>query len=206
MTEGILSVHNTCWLRKYQGKLSRWPLRNHHENCFQRSQKESSARTAHVDSENVKENWVADHWEIVTETVSRDHRRNPQRVQHLLTQKTSRKTESLTNQKSSRKLFPEMTEGILSSHNTCWLRKSRKKIELLTTQKSSRKLFPEMTEGILRSHNTCWQRKRQGKLSRWPLKNSPRNCCHRWWMIRQPTQPLLTHKQSRKTEALPTHK
>jgi len=96
MIERILSAQSTCWLRKFQGKLSRWPLRNCHENCFQRSQKESSARTAPVDSENVKENWVADHSKIVMETVSRDYKRNPQRAHHLLTQKMSRKTESLT--------------------------------------------------------------------------------------------------------------
>jgi hypothetical protein len=76
-------------------------------------------QTAPVDSENVKENRVADHSEIINEIVSRDDTRNPQRAQHLLTKKTSRKTESLTNQKSSRKLFPEMTEGILSAHSTC---------------------------------------------------------------------------------------
>ena len=63
-----------------------------------------------------------------------------------------------------------------------------------------------MIEGILSAHNTCWQRKSQGKLSCWPLRKSTRNCCHRWEMIRKPTQPLLTHKLSRKTETVSTHK
>jgi hypothetical protein len=80
---------------------------------------ESSAQTAPVDSETIKKNRVAAHSEIITQTVSRDDTRNPQRTQHLLTQKMSRKNESLTTQKSSRKLFPEMTQGILSAHSTC---------------------------------------------------------------------------------------
>jgi hypothetical protein len=79
----------------------------------------SSAHATPVDSETIKKNRVGALSEILTENVSRDDRRNPQRAQNLLTQKMSRKTESLTTEKSSRKLFPEMTEGILRSHSTC---------------------------------------------------------------------------------------
>jgi hypothetical protein len=66
----------------------------------------------------------------------------------------SRKTESLTTQKSSRKLFPKMTEGILSAHAPVDSENVKENCvadhsEIVT------KLFPEMIEGILRAHNTC---------------------------------------------------
>jgi hypothetical protein len=48
---------------------------------------ESSAHTASVDSEKIKKNIVAAHSEITSETASRDDAWNPQRTQHLLTQK-----------------------------------------------------------------------------------------------------------------------
>jgi hypothetical protein len=80
---------------------------------------ESSAHTASVDSEKIKKNIVAALSEIVPENVSRGDQWIRQRTQPLLTHKQSRKTESLTTQKSSRKLFTELTEGILSVHSTC---------------------------------------------------------------------------------------
>jgi hypothetical protein len=80
---------------------------------------ESSAHTAPVHSETIKKNRVAALSEIITENVSRGDHWIRQRTQPLLTHKQSRKTETLTTEKSSQKLFPEMTEGILSSHSTC---------------------------------------------------------------------------------------
>jgi len=80
---------------------------------------ESSAHTAPVDSETIKKNRVVALSEIITENVSSGDQWIRQRTQDLLNHKQSRKNESLTTQKSSRKLFPEMTEGILSAHSTC---------------------------------------------------------------------------------------
>jgi len=204
ITEGILSAHSTCWLRKCQGKLSRWPLRNRHGNCFQRLQKESSARTAPVDKEKFKENWVADHSEIAPETVSRDYRRNPQRAQHLLTKKTSRKTESLTTQKLSRKLFTEMTEGILSAHTTCWLRKCQGKLSPWPLRnrhvncfqrwqkESSARTTPADSENVKEN----WVADHSDIVTETVSRDDRRNP--------QRAQHLLTQKMSRKTESLTT--
>ena len=165
MTEGILSAHSTCWLRKCQGKLSSWPLRNHHGKFLQRWQKESSAPTTPVDSETIKKNRVAALSEIITENVSRGDQRIRQRTQPLLTHKQSRKTES----PSSQKLAPETVSCDDTRNPQCkqhlLTQKMSRKTESLTTQKSSPKLFSEITQGILNAHSTCWLRKSQGKLS-----------------------------------------
>jgi hypothetical protein len=66
---------------------------------------DSSAHTAAVDSERVKENGVAVHSEIVIKNVSRTDAWIHQRTLPLLTHNESRKTESLPTQKSSPKLL-----------------------------------------------------------------------------------------------------
>jgi hypothetical protein len=131
---------------------------------------DSSAHTAPVDSETVKEDSVTGLPEIVTKNVSRADAWIHQRTLPLFTQKESRKTESLPTQKSSLKMFPQLTHGFISA-------------QYPLTQKESRttKSLPHI-EIALESAFTG----------------------HEW--IRQPTQHLLTHKQSRKTESLSTHK
>jgi len=78
---------------------------------------DSSAHTGPVDLETVTENLVAALSEIITENVSRADAWIHQRTLPLLTQKESRKTESLPPQKSSPKLFPEFTHGFVSAYS-----------------------------------------------------------------------------------------
>ena len=75
-----------------------------------------SAHTAPVDSETVKENQVAGLLEIIIKNVLRADAWIHQRTLPLLTQKESRKTESLPTQKSSLKMFPQLTHGFISTH------------------------------------------------------------------------------------------
>ena len=60
---------------------------------------DSSDHTAPVDSQIVKENWVAAHSEIAPETTFRGDAWIGQPTQPLLTQNESRKTKSLPTQK-----------------------------------------------------------------------------------------------------------
>jgi hypothetical protein len=78
---------------------------------------DSSAHTAPVDLEIVKENSVAGLSKIVTKNVSRADAWIHQRTLPLFTQKESRKTESLPTHKSSLKMFPELTCVFISAHN-----------------------------------------------------------------------------------------
>ena len=80
------------------------------------------------------------------------------------------------------------------------------KTESLPSQKSSLKMFPEVTRGFFSAHSSYRLINSQGKLSRRPVRNSPRAAFTGDEWIRQPTLPLLTHKQSRKTESLTTQK
>jgi hypothetical protein len=122
------------------------------------------------------------------------------------------------------------------THKQSW------KTDLLPSQKYPPKLLSQVTNGFVSPHSPFWLINSHEKLSRCPLKNSPRNCLHKWRMdssahtapvdsttfkenwvatlsevalqtpfsgaecIRQPTQPLLTHKQSRKIQSLPFQK
>jgi hypothetical protein len=60
---------------------------------------DSSAHTAPVDSERVKENWVAAYSEIAPENAFKGDEWIRQPTQPLLTHKQSRKTKSLPTQK-----------------------------------------------------------------------------------------------------------
>jgi hypothetical protein len=131
---------------------------------------DSSTHTAPVDLETVKQDSVTGLSEIVTKNVSRADAWIHQRTLPLFTQKESRKTESLPTQKSSLKMFPQLTHGFISAQYPLTQKESR------TTES-----LPHI-EIALESAFTG----------------------HEW--IRQPTQHLLTHKQSRKTESLSTHK
>jgi hypothetical protein len=124
---GFVSAHNHCWLRNCQGNLCRWPLRNRHQNCFHSWLMDSSAHTASVDSQIDKENWVYADAKIVNQTTSMADAWICLPT-HRLTQKESRKTESLLTQKSSPKLLPEMTHEFVSAHSPCWLRNSLGKL------------------------------------------------------------------------------
>ena len=178
----FVSDHRPYWLRNSQRKLSRSRLRNHHRNTFQRWPVDSEALAAYVDSEKVKETTTkGDTWIL-------------QRAQALLNQKLSTKTKSVP------------------------------------TGKSSTKPLSKVTRGFGRARSPCWLRKSQWKQSRCRLGNHHRNTFQRWrvdsealaapvdsekvnettskgdvW-IRQRAQPLLTEKQSMKTEPLPTPK
>jgi len=68
LTHGFISAHSPCWLRKKQGKRSHYPLKNSPRNFFHRWQIDSSAHTAPVDIERIKENWIVAHSEIISET------------------------------------------------------------------------------------------------------------------------------------------
>jgi hypothetical protein len=73
-------------LRNSQWRLSRCRLRKSHRNCFHRLRMDSSTHIIPVDSEIVKENWVAADSEIITEIGSRADAWIHQRSQTLLTQ------------------------------------------------------------------------------------------------------------------------
>jgi hypothetical protein len=83
-----------------------------------------SAHTAPIDSERVKENRVAAHSEIAPETAFKADAWIPQRTLPLLTQKESRKIDSLPTQISLPKLLLEVTHGFVCPHSPCWLGKS----------------------------------------------------------------------------------
>jgi hypothetical protein len=70
LTHGFVSAHSPCWLWNSQWKLSRYPFRNHHRNCFRRWCMDSSTHAALVDLEIFMKNWVSAASEIVTETAS----------------------------------------------------------------------------------------------------------------------------------------
>jgi len=99
LTNGMISTHSPCWLRKRQGKLSPYPLRNSPRNLFHKWGMDLSAHTAPIDLEIVKENWVASHSKIASKTAFRGDAWIPQCTEPLLTHKQSRKTESLPSQK-----------------------------------------------------------------------------------------------------------
>ena len=144
LTHGFVTAHSPCWLRNSQGKLFRCRLKKHHRNCFQSWRMDSSAHTAPVDSRTIKENWVVANSEIITETVSRDDTRNPQRTQHLLTMKQSRKTEWLPSQKSSPKMFIEVTHGFVSAHSPCLLKNKEGKLSLCPLRNCRRNYFQRL--------------------------------------------------------------
>jgi hypothetical protein len=131
---------------------------------------DSSAHTAPIDSETVKEDSVTGLPEIVTKNVSRADAWIHQRTLPLFTQKESRKTESLPTQKSSLKMFPQLTHGFISAHYPLTQKESRETESLPHTEIALETAFTG----------------------------------HKW--IRQPTQPLLTQKQSRKTRSLDSQK
>ena len=95
---------------------------------------DSSAHTAPVDSETVKENQVAGLLEIIIKNVLRADAWIHQRTLPLLTQKESRKTESLPTQKSSLKMFPQLTHGFISTHYPLTQKESRKTESLPHTE------------------------------------------------------------------------
>jgi hypothetical protein len=71
------------------------------------------------DTERVQENWVDAHTEIALETAFTGDEWIRQPTQPLLTQKQSRKTESLPTQKKHPKQLSEVTHGFLSAHSPC---------------------------------------------------------------------------------------
>ena len=89
---------------------------------------DSSAPTAFVESEIVNDNWVAAESEIITETPTKGEAWIQKCSQPLLSQKMSRKTESVSTGKSSMKQLPKVTHGFVSAPNPCWLRKCRWKL------------------------------------------------------------------------------
>jgi hypothetical protein len=59
VTCGFVSAHSPCWIRNSQHQLSRYRLRNHHRNTFQRWRENSEALATPLDLEKVNENWVS---------------------------------------------------------------------------------------------------------------------------------------------------
>jgi len=116
-THGFIRAYSPCRLKNSKGKQSRC-RRNHHQNCLQSRRMDSSAHTAPVDSQIVKENGV-DAEEIITETACRADFWIRQGTRPLFTQKYSRKTESPPPTKSSPKLLSELTLGFVSAHRPC---------------------------------------------------------------------------------------
>jgi hypothetical protein len=84
---GFRSARSTYWLRNDQQKLSRYALRNHHWNSFQRWRVDSKALAASVDSDKVNKNGIGAELEIINETPSTGDGWNYQHGQPLLTQK-----------------------------------------------------------------------------------------------------------------------
>jgi len=76
----------------------------------------------------------------------------------------------------------------------------------MRTQKESPKLLSQVTNGFLSPRCLYGLLHIQGKLSRCPLRNRPECAFSGDEGIRQPTQPLWTHKQSRKSESMRTQK
>ena len=84
--------------------------------------------------------------------------------------------------------------------------KQSRKIESMRTQKEPPKLLPHVTNEFVSPHCHCHLINSQGKQSRCLHRNRPQSAFSGDEWIRQPPQPLLTHKESRKTESLPTKK
>ena len=84
--------------------------------------------------------------------------------------------------------------------------KQSRKIESMRTEKEPPKLLSQVTNGFVSPHWPYRLINIQGKLSRCLHKNRPQSAFSGDEWIRQPPQPLLTHKESRKTESLPTKK
>jgi len=94
---GFRSARSTYWLRNDQQKLSRYALRNHHWNSFQRWRVDSKALAASVDSDKVNENGVGAELEIINETPSIGDALIRKRSQPLLTRIRSTKMELVPN-------------------------------------------------------------------------------------------------------------
>jgi len=75
----------------------------------------STAQTAHVGLEIINENLVAGDSKIINETAYMGEAWIRQRKERMWALKSSTKTQSLQNQKSSTKLLPWVTHGFVSA-------------------------------------------------------------------------------------------
>jgi len=127
--------------------------------------------------------------EIFNETISTGDPWIRQRKQPLWALKSSTKTESLHNQKSSTKQLPRVRHGLDIANSPCGHRNhqrncfhgSRMRSTAQTTlgfQKASTKLLLRVTHAFDSANSPCGLRNHQQKLSRWRLKNHQRNYFH----------------------------
>jgi len=123
----------------------------------------------------------------------------------LLTHKQSRKTDSLPIRYSPRNCFHRWRMDSQPKQSLVTHKQSRK-TESLPTQKHPSKLFSHVTNRFVSTHSPCGLINSQGKLTRFRFGYTPETAFTGGEWIRQPKQPLVTHKQSRKTKSLPTQK
>jgi hypothetical protein len=124
VTYGLVSAHNLCWVRNT--KENRVAARKEmspklvlelthgfvsaHSPCWLRSSQRILSRCQFRNRAGRANTWIR------------------LRTQPLLSKKYSRKTESMSTQKSSPKLLPQVTHGLVSAHSPCWPKNSQGKL------------------------------------------------------------------------------
>jgi len=89
---------------------------------------DSTAQTAHVGLEIINENLVAGDSKIINETAYTGEAWIRQRKEPMWALKSSTKTQSLQNQKSSTKLLPRVLHAFDSANSPCGLRNHQRKL------------------------------------------------------------------------------
>jgi hypothetical protein len=89
---------------------------------------DSTAQTAHVGLEIINENLVAGDSKIINETAYTGEAWIRQRKEPMWALKSSTKTQSLKNQKSSPKLLPRVLHAFDSANSPCGLRNHQRKL------------------------------------------------------------------------------
>jgi hypothetical protein len=90
----------------------------------------NESQTALVGSKIIKENYLSPTLEIMNKIGSTNDAWIRQHKQLLWAQKSSKKTETLPNQKSTPKLLAQLTRGVYSTNNCCELRNCQGKLSL----------------------------------------------------------------------------